>query len=67
MKTQKFTSRSPEETINFGEYLAERFNEGDIVCFFGDLGSGKTTFQKALQLDEVQRFAVLGAARGHYL
>ena len=48
MKTQKFTSKSPEETINFGEQLAKSFKGGDIVCFFGDLGSGKTTFIKGI-------------------
>jgi len=48
MKTQKFISKSPEETIDFGEHLARSLKEGDIVCFFGDLGSGKTTFIKGI-------------------
>ena len=48
MKTQKFISKSPEETIGFGEHLAKSLKEGDIVCFFGDLGSGKTTFIKGI-------------------
>jgi tRNA threonylcarbamoyladenosine biosynthesis protein TsaE len=48
MKTQKFISNSPEETVNFGESLAKSFKGGDIVCFFGDLGSGKTTLIKGI-------------------
>ena len=48
MKTRKFISKSPEETIDFGEHLARSFKEGDIVCFFGELGSGKTTFIKGI-------------------
>jgi len=45
---QKFISKSTEETIDFGEQLAKSFKEGDIVCFFGDLGSGKTTLIKGI-------------------
>jgi len=48
MKVRKFISKSPEETIDFGEHLAKSFREGDIVCFFGDLGTGKTTFIKGI-------------------
>lgn len=48
MKTRKFISKSAEETIDLGEYLAKLFQEGDIICFFGDLGSGKTTFIKGI-------------------
>jgi len=48
MKTQKFISKSPEETVDLGEHLARSLKKGDIVCFFGDLGSGKTTFIKGI-------------------
>ena len=48
MKIQKILSKSPEETIKFGEQLAKNFKGGDIVCFFGDLGSGKTTLIKGI-------------------
>jgi len=48
METQKFISKSPEETIGFGEHLAQSLKEGDIVCFFGDLGTGKTTLIKGI-------------------
>jgi len=48
MNAQKFISKNSEETVNFGKHLAELFREGDIVCFFGDLGSGKTTLIKGI-------------------
>jgi tRNA threonylcarbamoyladenosine biosynthesis protein TsaE len=35
-------SRSSEETQALGEELAGRLEPGDLVAFFGDLGSGKT-------------------------
>jgi len=48
MKTQKFISKSSEETIDFGKRLAKSLKKGDIICFFGDLGSGKTTLIKGI-------------------
>ena len=45
---QKFISKGSEETINFGKRLAKLFQKGDIICFFGDLGSGKTTLIKGI-------------------
>lgn len=33
---------SAEETKNFGSKLAGSLKPGDVVCLFGDLGSGKT-------------------------
>jgi len=44
----KFISQSPEETIVFGKKIAKLLKRGDIVCLFGELGSGKTTFVKGL-------------------
>ena len=32
----------------FGQRIARRFFPGSIICMFGDLGSGKTTFVKGL-------------------
>jgi len=58
MKAQKILSKSPEETIALGEHLAKSFKEGDIICFFGDLGSGKTTLikgmAKSLKIDQTK-------------
>jgi len=41
-------SRSSDETVRLGERLARSCREGDIICFFGDLGSGKTTLIKGI-------------------
>ncbi len=43
-----FLSTKKEETIRFGARLAKLLKKGDIVCLFGDLGSGKTTFTKGI-------------------
>lgn len=48
MKTQKFISKSSEETMEFGKQIAKSLKKGDIVCLFGDLGSGKTTLIKGI-------------------
>ncbi len=34
--------------IRLGQQLAGRVNPGDLVCFSGDLGAGKTTLIRAL-------------------
>ncbi|MFN4197373.1 MAG: tRNA (adenosine(37)-N6)-threonylcarbamoyltransferase complex ATPase subunit type 1 TsaE [Caldimicrobium sp.] len=36
-------SKSPEETRKIGHRLAKILKPGDLVLFYGDLGSGKTT------------------------
>ena len=48
MRAVEFTSQSPDETKQWGKLLAKRFKKGDIVCLFGDLGSGKTTLIKGI-------------------
>lgn len=45
---KKIITKSPEETKAFGKRLAKYFKQGDIICFFGDLGSGKTTIIKGI-------------------
>ncbi len=42
------TSHSEEETWALAKHLAGHLKAGDIVCLYGDLGSGKTTFTKGL-------------------
>ena len=32
----------------FGEKLAQNLDNGNILCLFGDLGSGKTTFARSV-------------------
>jgi len=48
MKSLKFFSESAQETIRLGTRLSNCLKKGDIVCLFGDLGSGKTTFTKGI-------------------
>ena len=48
MKIEKIISSGPEETKAFGKHLAKCLKSGDIVCLFGDLGSGKTTLIKGI-------------------
>jgi len=37
-----------QDTIDVAAYLAPLLKPGDVVCLYGDLGSGKTFFTKAL-------------------
>ena len=48
MKKRSITSHSREETIIFGADFGSRLVPGEVVCLFGDLGSGKTTFVKGI-------------------
>ena len=48
MRNLKLTVSSLEETDLFAKRFAATLKKGDIVAFFGDLGSGKTTFLKSL-------------------
>ncbi|MGK5593956.1 MAG: tRNA (adenosine(37)-N6)-threonylcarbamoyltransferase complex ATPase subunit type 1 TsaE [Parachlamydiaceae bacterium] len=44
----KIVTSSTDETIGFSKQLASRIPRGSVLCFFGDLGAGKTTFIKGL-------------------
>lgn len=39
---------SQEETIKRGEDIAETLKGGEVLCLYGELGSGKTTFTKGI-------------------
>lgn len=41
-------SNSEEETMLYGQRLAQKLKPGDVVLLKGDLGSGKTTFAKGM-------------------
>lgn len=45
-KIKKIITTSFEETMQFAANFAKDLPKGTIVAFFGDLGSGKTTFIK---------------------
>ena len=48
MKPIEFLSNNTDETLKLGKKIAAQLKPGDIVCLFGDLGSGKTTFVKGI-------------------
>lgn len=43
-----FTSRSEEDTKNFGREFSETLSGGNVVLLFGDLGAGKTVFVRGV-------------------
>ena len=44
----KITSRSAKETLRIGRLVARVIQKGDIICLFGELGSGKTVLTKGI-------------------
>ena len=44
----KITSNSPADTLKLGQKIAKYLAKGDIVCLFGNLGSGKTVLTKGI-------------------
>jgi len=44
----KIVSRSVNETLKIGRIIAKGLCQGDIVCLFGELGSGKTILTKGI-------------------
>lgn len=42
------TSKSQEETTQIAASLVDKVKNGAVLCLYGDLGSGKTFFTKAL-------------------
>jgi tRNA threonylcarbamoyladenosine biosynthesis protein TsaE len=45
---EEFITNSSKETQRLGESFAKKLSLGDFVAFYGDLGSGKTTFIQGL-------------------
>lgn len=43
-----FITNTFEETQKLGKDFAKSLRPGDVVCLYGDLGSGKTTFTQGL-------------------
>lgn len=44
----KLQSKSEAETMDIGRSIGERLKRGDVVCLYGDLGTGKTTMVKGI-------------------
>lgn len=45
-----FISNSAEDTQRLGELIGSMLVGGEIICFTGDLGAGKTTMTKSIAL-----------------
>ena len=43
-----FQSRSDKDTKEFGRKLGKKLKAGDVVCLYGELGTGKTTMVKGI-------------------
>jgi len=44
----KIISQSREDTLRLGKRIAKKLKGGDIICLFGQLGSGKTVLTKGI-------------------
>jgi tRNA threonylcarbamoyladenosine biosynthesis protein TsaE len=44
----RLISDSPEKTLQIGKKLAENLEKNDIICLFGELGSGKTALTQGI-------------------
>lgn len=44
----RYLTHAPEETEQVGQRLAALLVPGDIIAYYGDLGSGKTAFTRGL-------------------
>ena len=48
MKFTEYISLKEKDTVDLGRTMAKHLKPGDIVCLFGELGSGKTTLVKGI-------------------
>ena len=48
MKSTTIISNSESDTVALGFKLAKILRSGDIICLYGDLGAGKTTFVRGV-------------------
>ena len=48
MSEKIIITNSKEETVTLAERFAQTLKSGDFLAFYGDLGSGKTTFIQGL-------------------
>ncbi len=65
---------SAQETVRLGASIGALLKPGDVICLYGDLGAGKTTFIKgiaqALEIDEDEitsaSFVIIAEHYGRY-
>lgn len=48
MDKSVFESYSQEDTFKIANDFSKQLKAGDVICFYGDLGAGKTSFVKGL-------------------
>jgi tRNA threonylcarbamoyladenosine biosynthesis protein TsaE len=48
LKNKSIISHSVKDTLAIGEKIARKLVKGDVVCLFGQLGSGKTVLTKGI-------------------
>ena len=46
----KIISKSVKHTLRIGRQIAKNLKQGDIICLFGELGTGKTVLTKGIAL-----------------
>ncbi len=50
MRTITRVTHAYEQTLDLGRKFVRNLKRGDVVCLFGDLGSGKTAFVKGMAM-----------------
>jgi tRNA threonylcarbamoyladenosine biosynthesis protein TsaE len=48
LTVKKYSTESPEETMEVGYHLGQFLGPGDVVCLYGELGTGKTVLVKGI-------------------
>lgn len=44
----EITTKTLQETMDFGQDIAKKLNGGDVLCLYGELGAGKTSLVKGI-------------------
>jgi tRNA threonylcarbamoyladenosine biosynthesis protein TsaE len=42
------STKSPDDTIEWGKRIGKRLQPGDVIALYGDLGAGKTTLTRGI-------------------
>jgi tRNA threonylcarbamoyladenosine biosynthesis protein TsaE len=48
VEKKEFTSKSPSDTWDIGEYIGKQARPGELYALYGELGSGKTQLAKGI-------------------